>query len=196
MEEERILQLEKQFKDQKFLLDELSYRFNKKDTIGGLDRRLTQLIYPLDDDGATDGVFSSSNNSPVVSLSDASTRTMFMHVVPFIGFEISRMYFIWSTSATSGNLRWQIDIGEGGEGDANNARTTGGSAILTATTSTANDLNYTNMHNATGVNLVTLRRNNKWGIKFTRTGAHADDTLSASIIFHGIVIEYLLKGSI
>ena len=121
MEEERILQLEKQFKDQKFLLDELSYRFNKKDTIGGLDRRLTQLIYPSDDDSGTDGDFSSSNFTPVLSLLTTGTKTVFMQVVPYIGFEISRIYFIWSTAATSGYLRWQFDIGEGGEGDANNA---------------------------------------------------------------------------
>ena len=196
MEEERILQLEKQFKDQKFLLDELSYRFNKKDTIGGLDRRLTQLIYPLDDDGANDGVFSSSNFSPAITVINNATVTMFMHVVPFIGFEISRMYFIWAANVTGGNLRWQIDIGEGGEGDADNARTTGGSAILTATTSTAQDLNYTNIHNATGVSLLTLRRGNKWGIKFTRFGSHVDDTLNANMVFYGIIIEYLLKGSI
>ena len=196
MEEERILQLEKQFKDQKFLLDELSYRFNKKDTIGGLDRRLTQLIYPLDDDDVGDGTFSSSNFSPVIILGDAGTFTSFMHIVPFIGFEISRMYFVWSTSVTSGNLYWRVDIGEGGEGDANNARTTGGTLIATATTSTANDLNYTNIHNATGVSLLTLRRGNKWGIRFTRRAADAEDTLNAAINFHGIVIEYLLKGSI
>ena len=104
------------------------------------------------------------------------------------------MQFIWSTPATSGNLRWQIDIGEGGDSDANNARATGGTAITTAADGTANDLNFTDILTASGVSIGVLKRGNLWGIKFTRTGAHADDGLTNTVNLYGILVEYKLFG--
>jgi len=158
-----------------------------------INRKFFEFLKPQDTDDANDGTFIALNNTPAIQFADAATKVAYFSLLPSRDWNIVNMKFIWSTPATSGNLRWQIDIGEGGDSDANNARTTGGTAVTTAADGTANDLNYTDVLLASaGVVLERLKRDNVWGIKFTRTGAHADDTLTNTVNLYGILIEYKL----
>jgi len=152
---------------------------------------LYELLRVQDNDDANEGTFIALNNTPGIQFADAATKVAYFSIVISPEARIDSMKFIWSTPATSGNLRWQIDLGEGGDSDANNARTTGGTAVSTAADGTANDLNYTDVLTAgAGVNLTALRRGNLWGIKFSRLGADAADTLTNTVNLYGILIAY------
>ena len=159
--------------------------------IAVLKRQFIEFLRPRDTDDANDGTFIALNNTPGIQFADAATKVAYFIFFPKSDLTIHSMQFIWSTSATSGNLRWQIDIGEGGDSEATNVRTTGGTAVSTAADGTANELSYTEILTAgTGVSLSSLRKVNLWGIKFTRLGAAAEDTLTAAVNLYGILIKY------
>lgn len=154
-------------------------------------RQFTELLSPKDTDDANDGTFIAINNTPAIQFADAATKVAYFSFIPRIDLAISSIQFIWSTPATSGNLRWQIDFGEGGNSDATNVRTTGGTAVSTAADGTANDLKFTEILNAgAGVSLDLLRKGNLWGIKFSRLGGDAADTLTNTVNLYGIIIKY------
>lgn len=157
-----------------------------------LSRKFVEFLRPRDTDDANDGTFIAINNTPGIQFADAATKVTYFSFVPYQDLSILTMKFIWSTPATTGNLRWQIDFGEGGISDATNARTTGGTAISTAADGTANELSFTEIHIASGIDLRKLRQGNLWGIKFTRLGADAADTLTNTVNLYGILIEYKL----
>lgn len=166
--------------------EDLGYRFEQ------LKRQFNELLRPQDTDDANDGTFIAINNTPAIQFADAATKVAYFSFIPQPDLTIQSMQFIWSTPATSGNLRWQVDIGEGGQSDATNARTTGGTAVSTAADGTANDLKWTEILTAgAGVNLQALRKGNLWGIKFTRSGAAAEDTLTNTVNLYGILIKYI-----
>src|SRR3990167_448764 len=84
-------------------------------------KSLSDFLRPQDTDDANDGTFIAINNTPAIQFSDAATRVTYFSLMIPSDLSIISMFFIWSTPATSGNLRWQIDIGEGGNSDATNA---------------------------------------------------------------------------
>mgnify|MGYP001575126644 CR=1 FL=1 len=190
--EERLKALEDKAAD--FGAQQLHYPLDwisKQILFSTINRRFFQLLRPQDTDDANDGTFIALNNTPAIQFADAATRVAYFSIIPPRDWNIINMKFIWSTPATSGNMRWTIDIGEGGDSDANNARITGGTAVTPAADGTANDLNYTDILSAgAGVILDNLRRDNLWGIKFTRTGADAGDTLTNTVNLYGILFEY------
>lgn len=154
-------------------------------------KRLSEFLLPRDTDDANDGTFIAINNTPAIQFADAATKvTYFMLVIP-PDLKIASLKFVWSTPATSGNLRWQVDIGEGGVSDTTNARTTGGTAVSTAADGTANELSYTELLSAGGISIQTLLKGNLWGIKFTRLGADAADTLSNTVNLYGLLVSYI-----
>lgn len=155
-------------------------------------KSLSNFLLPRDTDDANDGTFVALNNTPAIQFADAATRVAYFILVIPTDLRVGSMEFIWSTSATTGNLRWQVDIGEGGPSTLNNARTTGGTAVSTAADSTANNLTYTNiLTSGAGVNISTLVKSNLWGIKFSRLGAAAEDTLSTVANLYGLLIRYI-----
>lgn len=157
-----------------------------------INRTFLDLLTPLETAAANEGTSTLLNNTPCIQLADAATREAYFAFVPHQELILSKMEFIWSTPAVAGNLYWQVDIGEGGDSDQNNARTTGGTSIATAADGTANDLNVTDIGLASGISLTKLRLGNLWGIKFSRLGAHASDTLSNTVNLYGILITYRL----
>jgi len=155
-------------------------------------RYFQEFLRPRDTDDVNDGTFIALNNTPGIQFADGATKVAYFSLIPPQDLTIISLQFIWSTPATSGNLRWQIDLGEGGDSDANNVRTTGGTAVSTAADGTANDLSYTEIIGAgAGVNLDRLRKGNLWGIKFTRLGADAADTLTNTVNLYGIMVKYI-----
>jgi len=158
-------------------------------------RQFSELLKPQDSDDANDGTFIALNNTPGIQFADAATKVAYFAFIPPFDLTIQSLQFIWSTPATTGDLRWQIDLGEGGISEVTNARITGGTAVTTSLSTTfqaANDLNYTEILNkAAGVNLGALRKGNLWGIKFTRLGADAADTLTSTVNLYGILVKYI-----
>src|SRR3990167_9864457 len=135
--EERITALEHQ--PLRYPLDATS----RKVLFSAMDKRLIEFLHPQDTDDANDGAFIALNNTPAIQFADAATKVAYFSFVTSKESYIARMEFVWSTPATSGNLRWQVDIGEGGDSDTNNVRTTGGTAVSTAADGVANELNFT-----------------------------------------------------
>lgn len=132
-----------------------------------------------------------SNNTPAFLCADGSTTAAYFSLVVPNDYLISSIKFLWSTPATSGNLYWQIDIGEGGNSDATNARTTGGTAIATAADSTANELSFTEiLTTRAGVDFTKVKKGNLWGIKWSRLGGNTLDTLSDAVNLYGILVKY------
>ena len=155
-----------------------------------------EFLRPLETAAANEGTATLLNNTACIQFADAATKEAYFNFIVPPNIQIKSMVFIWSTPATSGNLYWQVDIGEGGASEATNARTTGGTAVATAADGTANDLKYTEILGvSSGVNLSKLKqggiRGNIWGIKFTRLGAHTSDTLTNTVNLYGILIRYI-----
>lgn len=192
--EERIRALEERIAQMD--LQQLKYPIDfhsKKTLFQTIDKIWKELLLPLETAATNEGTATLLNNTACIQFADNATREAYFVFVPHENIIISSMKFIWSTPATTGNLRWQIDFGEGGDSDANNARTTGGTAVSTAADGTANDLNYTDILFAgAGVDLTNLKVGNIWGIKFTRLGADAADTLTNTVNLYGILLEYSL----
>lgn len=194
--EERMFALEEQFARRR--LRQLEYPIDSESTSSlrrSLDKNITQLLIPLETAAANEGTSTLLNNTPCIQFADAATKEAYF-ILPIIEkISIISMQFIWSTPATSGNLYWQIDFGAGGNSEATNARTTGGTAVATAADGTANDLKFTDIFAANaGVKLSSLEsiRSQIWGIKFTRLGADANDTLTETANLFGLLIEYRL----
>ncbi len=157
-----------------------------------VNRTLLTLLVPLETAAANEGTSTLLNNTPCIQFADAATNEAYFAFVPHQDLILAKMEFIWSASA-AGNLRWQVDIGEGGASEQNNVRTTGGTAITTAADATANDLKFTDIGLSTGVSLPKLKKGNLWGIKFTRLGADAADTINGGTVnLYGILITYKL----
>jgi hypothetical protein len=163
---------------------------NERNSFIDVEKQLTDFLNPLDTDDANEGTFIVSNNTQAIQFADAATNVAYFKLKSSPDLIIISLRFIWSTPATSGNLYWQVDIGEGGNLEANNERTTGGTAVATATTTTANDLNYTEILNQGAVYLSQIKQTNLWGIKFSRLGAHANDTLSDVVNLYGLEARY------
>lgn len=154
-------------------------------------KNLSEFLRPQDTDDANDGTFIVINNTPAIQFADAATRVAYFSFIIPPDLSIISIVFIWSTPATSGNLRWQIDFGEGGDSDTTNVRTTGGTAVSTAADGIANELSFTEVIGAgAGVELSALRKEGLWGIKFTRSGADVADTLTNTVNLYGILIRY------
>ena len=189
--ERRIAKLESAKLDYSYDYDTRKVLFNT------MDRKLVEFLHPQDTNDANDGTFIAINNTPAIQFADAATKVAYFSFIPPENLFISRMLFYWSTPATANNMRWQIDIGEGGSSQQTNARTTGGNAVSTAADGTANDIKITDILNAVpsanpSVDITRLRRGTLWGIKFTRLGADANDTLSNTVNLYGIMVEYRL----
>ena len=153
-------------------------------------KNLVEFLRPRDTDDANDGTFVATGNTPAIQFADAATKVAYFSMIIPPDLTLSSIVFIWSTPAASGNLRWQMGIDEGMDGDTPSARTTGGTNVSTAAKTTANQLSFTEVLNAgAGVDVTILRRG-LWGIKFSRLGADAADTLSASCNLYGILIKY------
>lgn len=174
----------------KYPLDPISIGVLK----AALDKTLVVLLSPLETAAANEGTHTLLNNTPCISLADGATNEAYFAFIPHQDILLSSMHFIWSTGATAKVLRWKVDIGEGGKGEVNNIRTTGGTEVSTTSHADANKLNFTPIHSAAGINLQKLKRGNLWGIKFSRMGAAAEDTLSAVALLYGIQIENRLYG--
>jgi hypothetical protein len=192
--DERLKKLEQRFERQL-----LSYPIdaNSQQTLfRTMDKNFVDLLRPLETAAANEGTHTLLNNTPCIQFADAATGEGYFSFVPHQNLLLSSMKFIWSTPTADAtkNLRWQVDIGEGGVSDVTNVRTTGGTAISTAADGTANELKFTEIHSASGINLNKLKRGNLWGIKFTRLGADASDTLSNTVNLYGILVEYRLYG--
>lgn len=159
-----------------------------------LNTELTELLKPLETAATDEGTHTLLNTTPCIQFADAATKEAYFILPVPSGMIVTSLQFVWSTPATSGNLRWQIDIGAGSDSQATNARTTGGTAVSTAADGTANDLNFTEIPSSTGVNLATLLspENSIWGFKFSRLGADAADTLSNTANLYGILVTYKL----
>ena len=190
--EERIQALEDRIAQMN--LQQIQYPLDygsKKTLFSSLNRKIVEFLKPQDTDDANDGTFIALNNTPAIQFADAATRVAYFSL-HFGELPISSMEFILSTPATSGNLRWQVDIGEGGDSDTTNVRTTGGTAVSTAADGTANELSYTDILNSSGGVDITGLKKNLWGIKFTRLGADAADTLTATVNLYGVLVKYNL----
>lgn len=155
-----------------------------------LDRDTVTLLVPLETAAANEGTHTLLNNTACIQFADAATGEAYFSYPLRANSSIAALRFIWSTPATSGNLYWQIDLGAGGDSEATNARTTGGTAQATAADGTANDLNFTDITAASGVNLASLSsvRDQVLGIKFSRLGAHASDTLTNTVNLYGLLV--------
>ena len=194
--EERLLALEEQFVQRD--LQQFRYPIDQHSVStlrNALDKNITTLLLPLETAATNEGTATLLNNTACIQFADAATKEAYF-VLPVIErISITSFQFIWSTPATTGNLRWTLDIGAGGDSEATNARTTGGTAVTTAADGTANDLNFTDIFGVNaGINFVSLEsvRSQIWGFKFTRTGAHADDTLTDTVNLYGLLLEYRL----
>lgn len=156
-----------------------------------LDRTVVTLLTPLETAAANEGTHTLLNNTPCIQFADAATREAYFALPIKPNTAVSSIRFIWSTPATSGNLYWQIDFGAGADSEATNARTAGGTAIATAADGTANDLNFTEVTGAAGVKLSTLvsAKEQIVGVKFSRLGADASDTLSNTVNLYGLLIS-------
>lgn len=154
-------------------------------------KNLSEFLRPQDTNDANDGTFIAINNTPAIQFADAATKVAYFSLMIPSDLSIISLLFLWSTPAISGNLRWQIDIGEGGDSDTTNARTTGGTAVSTAADGTANELSFTEILGVgAGVELSALRKEGLYGIKFTRLGADAADTLTNTVNLYGILVRY------
>src|SRR3990167_3778005 len=91
-------------------------------------KMITMWLRPQDADDANDGTFIVLNNTPGIQFADAATRVAYFSFTWPYNLILLKAEFVWSTPATSGNGRFQIDIGTGRDSEANNARTTGGTA--------------------------------------------------------------------
>ena len=160
-----------------------------------LDTNIVTLLTPLETAAANEGTATLLNNTACIQFANNVDREAYF-IFPAIGrISIVSFQFIWSTPATTGNLRWTIDIGAGGNSEATNARTTGGTAVNTAADGTANDLNFTDIPGVNaGINFASLEsiRSQILGFKFTRTGADAGDTLTDTVNLYGLLLEYRL----
>ena len=167
-------------------LEQPLYEESKKILFRDIYKNLNLFLYPA----YSDGTNTASNNTPVTQLADAATKLAYFSCIIPSDLRLLSMKFIWSTPAASGNLRWQVDIGEGGESDANNARTTGGTAVTTATITTADDINFTEILDQGAISISKLNSGNLWGIKFSRLGAAAEDTLGQVVNLYGIIMTF------
>jgi|TARA_Y100000034_G_scaffold23679_2_gene27435 hypothetical protein len=159
-------------------------------------KSLSEFLRVQDTNDANEGTFIVLNNTPAMQFADAATGSAFFSLMVPSDLTIASIQFIWSTPATSGNIAWQVDIGEGGNSDATNAHTTGGTQVTTAADGTANELNFTDIAGTGvgaligGVDLKALKKGNLWGIQFTRNGADGADTLTNTVNLYGILVKY------
>ena len=75
-----------------------------------LDKNITTLLLPLETAATNEGTATLLNNTACIQFADAATKEAYF-VFPVIErISIVSFQFIWSTPATTGNLRWTLDI--------------------------------------------------------------------------------------
>lgn len=152
---------------------------------------IIQFLYPIDTDDANDATPIARNFTGAYQCADAATKVAYM--TPFVypqDFRLLSAELIWSAAAT-GNMVWKIDIGVGRKGDDTNARTTGGTNVTTAAPSTANTYGFLNFDGIGGIDLKKIGYPDIVGIKFSRIGADASDTINNTVNIYGIKLTWI-----
>lgn len=146
-----------------------------------------EWLYPVDTDAGNQATFSLINNSPVTDMADGSASLNFFSWIVPRDLRIVTMEFVWSTLASSGNLKWDIGVDGGQGGEAQNVRTSSSTGNVTATTG-ASVLHFTRFDDL--IDLRQFKKGDVVGIQLIRQGGQAEDTLSALAYLHGIKITY------
>jgi len=150
-------------------------------------RKQIEWVFP-----STSGtnVVGTVGNHATINLIDGVSRTAILSWMKPPLLLVDNIELVWSSSAASGNARFQIEINAGQKGTANDIRITAGTAFEVATIG-ANLLNYTSFKDKGDTNLSSLVPGDIVSIFVTRQGAHANDTLSASVGIYGVKITYI-----
>lgn len=159
-------------------------------TLETIEKQYTQFLIPQNTNDANIGTFVASNNTAAIQLADGSTKTAYFTLITPTDFRLVSVKLVWSTPATSKVALFKVDIGEGGELEANNERTTGGTNFTVTSAATASDLNFTEIINKGAVYLSRVKQKTLWGIKLSRIGGDASDTLSDVANVYGLLIKY------
>lgn len=125
-----------------------------------------------------------------VQLADGSSNSAFFTLVIPTDYTVTSLKLIWSTPATSKVAVFNVTIEEGGELEAADERSTGGTNFNVTSATTASDLNHTELVNKGGVYLSEIRQTNLWNITVTRVGGDASDALADVANIYGIIVRY------
>ena len=170
-------------------IETINFKAFGREGLKNLKKTVLEKHFPIYCSTTNSGVRGASNYHPVVTLADGATKEAYFSFIMPRDLSVAFMELIWDSPAATGNLYWQVDISSAQKGEVDNARTTGGTAIVTAT-SGAHLLNYTRIDNATGVNTKNLKRDDMVSIRFQRLSGDATDTLGDLVNLYGIKITY------
>lgn len=127
----------------------------------------------------------SIDNVDAFEFADAVERIVSHDIIMPPELQLTALKFIWSSSATSGNLRWNVQFLEGGEGEGVAARSFTTASNNTATNSTANRYTFTDI--LKDEDIARIKKSNKWNVVFMREGDHVNDTLSNAMHYYGLL---------
>lgn len=166
-----------------FPLDKVSQQIVNE----SIKREFINRIFPVVTDDGNEGTAELVDFNPTIQMVDAASKTVtFFYIIPFDSY-IKAIELIWTEPTGSGNIRGITDISAGTKGEAVAIRTTGGTAFVDATTG-ADVFNYTRLDGVGGVDVGGFRGGDMLGIHFTRTAAHADDTINDQVNIYGLKI--------
>ncbi len=170
-------------------VETINFKAFGREGLKNLKKTVLEKHLPIYCSTTNSGVRGVSNYHPVVTLVDGATKETYFSFIMPRDLSVAFLEFIWDSPAANGNLYWQVDISSSQKGETDNVRTTGGTAIITAT-SGANLLNYTRIDNAAGVNMKNFKRDDLVSIRFQRLSGDATDTLGDLVNLYGIKITY------
>ena len=138
--------------------------------------------------GYTDGALATYGNHSGQKLVDAALKQSnieFRMPSDFVSF--TSLKLVWASGAASGNMYWSLDAyyASATEGHATHSESSG---LGTTATGGADKINV--QTSATALTLASVTGADYVGIKVTRDGVNASDTLTADVVILGLLLEY------